>query len=345
MKVLVVEYIAPIEHSGYVSHHIECLKRLGHSITFYTHKKFFESCNITDIGFKFFPSVLHCRTNNPYKPILERIQGIIKLIYLDILLLFQKYDVIIFTSYDIMSFWSFKSSTKTFIVNHNNLTDFSSPIKRFLHNRLPKHYIHVALAPFIADYLRERVKQDVIVVPHGMTKIYPRVDESERTLYGGRYVYVPTTSSCDKRLLSSIIDSDSVHKYLYDTKTVLVIKSPTLQTSSDSIIIIRGYIDNDHYSRIMSESFAVFAPYSDSSFHYRVSAVLMECFGSNIPILSTKTQSYESYANLCNYDFIIDSPQSFVHCLQIIDSINDENYYKDLDSLLPSSYWNLALNK
>lgn len=345
MKILVVDYIAPIEHAGYVSYHINCLKGLGHTVTVYSHKSFIKACNVEGITSKMFPDFLHCRTNNPYKPILERIQGIIKMLYLSLFMLFKNYDTVIFTSYDIMSFWTFRTSVKTLIVNHNNLTDFNFSLKRFLHKILPAHYTYVALASFIADYLKTKVNHSVVMIPHGVTKVYKRVPVRDRHLYKGRFIYVPTTSSCNQEFLNQLLESEIVNEYLSKTKTLLVIKSTTLQKKYENTVVIDHYIDDVEYSQVMGEAKAVLSLYNDDSFYYRVSAVLMECIGSNIPIISTKNQSYESYSTLFNYNFIIVSPQSFIDCLKSIDNMTNEDYYKDLNDLLPADYWNFALNK
>lgn len=98
MKVLVVDYIAPIGHVGYVSLLLKCIKDCGCYVSFYSHKNFVESCAIEGITTNCFSNALHCKTNNRFKPVLKRVQGIIKLLILRGHLIKHKYDAIVFTS-------------------------------------------------------------------------------------------------------------------------------------------------------------------------------------------------------------------------------------------------------
>lgn len=344
MRLLVIEYIAPIEHVGYVSYHLNCLKSLGHSITFYTHKEFFNACDIDGVTFKAFPSFLHCRTRNRLKPLLERVQGLIKMLILKGHLLFNQYDAIIFTSYDILSFCLYNEKTKTFIINHNNTSDFSHSIKRFLHGRVRKNIIYVALAPFIKDFIESYVNNRVEMIPHGLTKSYLRIPSKEKQLYGGSFIYIPTTSSCNEALLNIILNDGNVVRFLKDNNIRLVIKSYTITSKDDSIVVLSEYIGQSEYKRIMGETLAIFAPYNENSFQYRVSAMLMECFGSGIPILSSKTNSYLAFSEFFNYPFLVDSPESFINSIAGILDIKDNCYYKNLNVLDPQSAWELVLN-
>lgn len=338
MKILVIDYLAPMGHVGYVTYQLECLKSLGHKITFYSHKEFYEACNVKEIEFKAFPNYLYSKTGSRFKPLLERIQGIVKLLYINMYLIFYKYDAILFMSYDIMSFWIFKSQRNTFIINHNNVTDFSKRLKIFLHRHISDKVTYVALAPFIADYLKKNIKNRIVMIPHGITKKYDRVESSCRQLYGGKFIYVPTTSSCDENLLMKIINSKSVNNYLKESGIKLVIKSLKIDISNSNCVIISQYIDAETYARIMGEALAVLTLYTDKSFYNRVSAVLMECIGSNIPIISARNKSYENYLDLCIYNYIIDSPESFLQCLVSIDN-SDKIYYKSLNMLDSTNYW------
>lgn len=339
MNILIVEYLAPIGHVGYVSYHINTLLDLGHNITFYTHDNFYKECKIPSVLFKNFPKFLYCQVNNPLKPIIERVQGIIKLLIIDLFLIFNKYDVIIFTSYDIMSFWIFRTKSPTFIVNHNNTTDFTSSIKKSLHHSISSKFTHVALAPFIQDYLKQYLRNKVIMIPHGLTKKYHRIKEDNRSLFGGRFVYIHTTSSCNKYVLTQVLQNENLRSYLQNNKLKLVVKSYTYKSDDKNIIVLPHFIDGDMYARIMGEAMAVFAPYNDNTFHFRVSAVLMECFGSNIPIISTPSLSYSSYSDFITYPFIVDSPESFIEAIDTISKTPSSSYYKNINQLSAKNYW------
>lgn len=339
MNVLVVDYIAPIGHVGYVSLQLKCIKDCGCDVSFYSHKAFVESCALEGITTYFFPKVLHCKTNNRFKPVLERIQGIIKILILRGHLIKHKYDAIVFTSYDIMSIWPFTNSTKTYLINHNNTTDFYSSLKKWIHLRLPQSFSYITLAPYIADYFKEHVNKPVIMIPHGLTKAYSISIKDPFK----KHIYCPTTSSCNSDLFNSIANSELVNDYLQKNDLKLIVKSYSFKSKFDRVEVLSHYIDDKTYNMLMANALAVFAPYNDSSFKNRVSAVLMECLGSNIPIISSDNSSYSAYKEHINYDYIVNGPESFINCVESIKKIDNTNYYNNLDDLNPTKFWKEVL--
>lgn len=344
MKVLVIEYLAPRGHVGYDSFHIKSLATVCEDYKFVSSQNFINECGVNKEKSYALPKWLFPNYNSILKPILERIFGIFRLLFILLKINIKHYDVIVFLSYDIMSLFVFRVGNRVLLCNHNNTTDFFSNIKKRLHNSLPSNYEYVVLADFIQDIFKNNnPTHKVHVIPHGLTKQHKCT--SIKSPFGeNNYIFCSTTSSCDKDFLYRILNSSSVEKFLTENNIDVVIKAKQNVECKMHVKTIIDYIDDKTYSSMIKNAVAVFAPYSEESFKNRVSAVLMECIASNIPIICTNILPFSEFRRYANYNFIVNNENEFISCLKDILIISDNKFYKDINSLYPTPYWHKVLS-
>lgn len=344
MKLLLVDYLAPIGHIGFNSYHIGIIKSLSNDVTFMSSQKHINDCDCQGIKTLSLPkSLFTCYRLIP-RSIYNRVQDIFKLLYLKCHLKKNKYDKIIFLSYDIMATGLIKfKNIDIYLVNHANIDGLKHEFKRYLTIKLPFNYKLVTLAPYIQDFAKSIIKnKKILMIPHGLSKVYKATDYNELPLGLDKFIYCPANSSCNTKLLESICNNEMVHDYLKDNRITLVIKGVSFNIINANIMFITGFIDDKTYGSIMSHSMAVFAPY-DSSFKYRISAILMECFANNIPVISFDSIAYLSFKQYFNYEFEVDDAERFINVLEQIKIIDNSKYYINLNMLSPYPYWKIYL--
>lgn len=343
MRILIIDYLAPAGHVGYNKYQIEAISALGYNCEFVSSEEHIRNCCLESVKLKPLPGWLYPKYKQKYKPILERIFGILRLLYLSLFVISNEYDEILFLSYDIMSLFVFRSKKRVMLCNHNNSSDFKSYLKCVLHKRLPKSYEYIVLADFIKGlFIRNNPSHKTHVVPHGLTKCHFS-EKSCMPADSKKYVFCSTTSSCDEKFMYEITHSDKIYNFLKNNNIDIVIKTNLNIEYPPFINIIRGFVEDTKYSSLMKNALAVLAPYSEDNFKDRISAVLMECFASNIPILCSNINSFIEYKKFANYNIIIEDEEGFISSLSELLAIKDENYYKDLDQLDPKPYWNIIL--
>lgn len=344
MKLLVVDYLAPIGHIGFNSYHISIIKSLVDDVTFVSSQKHINDCNCHGLRTLSFPKCLFTSCRLMPRSIYNRIQDLFKLVYLKYHLGKNRYDKIIFLSYDIMATGLIKfRNIDIYLVNHANIDGLKHKVKRYLTIKLPSNYKLVTLAPYIQDFAKSIIKnKEILMIPHGLSKVYKVSDYNELPFGLEKFIYCPANSSCNTKLLESVCNNEMVHNYLKDNGITLVVKGVSFNIINPNIMFITGFIDDKTYGSIMSHSIAVFAPY-DISFEYRISAILMECFANNIPVISFNSIAYLSFKQYFNYEFEVDSAESFIDVLKQIEIIDNSKYYINLNMLSPYSYWKIYL--
>lgn len=344
MKLLVVDYLAPIGHIGFNSYHIGMIKSFSDDVVFMSSQKHISDCNCHGLKTSSFPECFFISCKLIPRSIYNRIQDILKLLYLKCYLRRNRYDKIIFLSYDIIATGLIKfRNIDIYLVNHANIDGLKHKVKRYLTIKLPSNYKLVTLAPYIQDFTKSIIKnKEILMIPHGLSKVYKTTDYNELPFGIEKLIYCPANSSCNTQLLESICNNEMVHNYLKNNGITLIIKGVSFNIINSNIMFITGFIDDKTYSSIMSHSIAVFAPY-DISFKYRISAILMECFANNIPVISFNSIAYLSFKQYINYEFEVDGAERFVHVLKQIKTIDNSKYYINLDMLSPYSYWKMCL--
>lgn len=345
MKVLIVDYIAGYGHRSFNRIHINAIKSCGVDIQLISKKGFFDYLNDNSLKQSLIPSVFFRSFKaGVFAQIFARLFDILKLLVVKWVSLKSNSDFIIFLDYDILSFFTFRTNTPVALVNHFNVDDLDNKFKLNLTKKLPPHYAFVDLNTFIDNHFKQLIPGvKSVVIPHGLDHFVSNEDKSLLTPFDlEKYVFCPVSSSFNKRLLEDIFTSKKLESYLHERRMKICMKGNAVDVCKiDRIIQLPSYVDDVLYNTLLSNAFAVFLPYDDS-FKYRVSGVLHECYAKNIPVICSRTESFEQYEQYMAYDSLIHNVDDFIHTLESLNSCNV--YYINLDTLSPVNAWKTLLS-
>lgn len=339
MKILIVDYLALIGHIGYNQHHIGILKQMCNDITYISSAKQVRLTNVDGIKKLYFPDRFFKSCSIIPRSILLRIQDLLKLIYLRKVLKKNRYDKVVFMSYDIMATGLITFKEECILIAHTNVDGLRYKLKLYLTKRLPSNYKFIALAEYIQNFMQSVLPQkDILHVPHGLTKIY-RNDNYQAPFGINRFIYCPISSSCDEEIFFKIVNDERVQDYLTENDITLIIKSNSQLKSTRNCKVLTSYIDEQTYCNLMLGSIAIFAPY-DTSFNNRISGVLMECIGNNIPIISCPSSACFKYAKkYTKYKMLVQTPLEFIETLNEIEELKGTQYYRSTEDFDAKPYW------
>ena len=339
MKILIVDYLAHIGHIGYNQHHIEILKQMCNDITYISSAKQVRLTNVDGIKELYFPDRYFKPCSIIPRNILLRIQDLLKLVYLRRILKKDQYDKVVFMSYDIMATGFITFKEECILIAHMNVDGLKYKLKLYLTKKLPSNYKFITLAEYIQNFMQSVLPQkDIYLVPHGLTKIYKN-DHYQAPFGINRFIYCPISSSCDENIFFKIVLDEKVQDYLTENGITLIIKSNIQYESIRNCKILTSYIDEPTYCNLMLCSIAVFAPY-DTTFNNRISGVLMECIGNNIPIISCPSSACFKYAKkYTNYKMLVQTPHEFIETLNEIEEMKGKQYYRSTEDFDAKPYW------
>lgn len=345
MKILIVDYLAPIGHIGYDSYHIRLIEQCCDNVCIISKKEHIHSYYIGNAKILYLPNKYFREYKLVPRSVYNRIQDLLKLIYIKKFLKKEKFDKIIFLSYDIMSSGIIKFSEECLMINHTNVDGLNFRIKRFLTKKLPQNYKFVVLADYIKENMtRILPNKEIVVIPHGLTKKY-RNNKSIHKPFGiNKFIYCPITSSYDHNIFHNILSDHNVQSYLRTSGITLIIKSNTNLQEYPNTFVVNKFIDEETYCDLMLGALAVFAPY-DASFNNRISGVLMECIGNNVPVISSPSSACYKYARkYANYDMLVEKPSEFINTLYNIEKMEGCSFYKNIEELDALPYWKKLLS-
>ena len=345
MKVLLVDYMSGYGHQSFNRIHINSIKSCGANIILLSKEGYFDYLNDNSLTKLYIPSFLFKSFKAGFSAqILVRLLDIFKLIYVKWVSFKTNPDFIVFLDYDILSFFVFRSKRPVALINHFNVDDLNNGTKLNLTKALPSHYIFINLNNYIDNRHRELIPNSrSIIIPHGLDCCILDKDKSLLNRYNlSKYIFCPISSSFSKSLLIDVLTSNELEEYLNDNQMKICLKgvAPNVKIG-DHVVLLPSYIDTNLYNSVIGNAFAVFLPY-DSSFKYRVSGVLHECFANNIPAICSKTDSFKQYENYMNYESLVLNSADLIKSLESLKKC--ETYYKNLDLLSPNIGWSMLLN-
>ena len=340
LKLLLVDYLSPNGHENFNAIHINALLKLGHSITAIGKKGQFDGVNNNP---NFSTMYLPSWCNRPIKilpNIFCRIQAIFTLIYI-MNKYKQKYDYSILLCYDILSCFFYRPKTKVVLINHNNVSQFSSKIKLWMTLHLPANYIHVTLNQEMKKRMEElNPYKKCCYVPHGVVQVST---DCKKPLYVGKdeqYLFCPVNRNIDVKLMANIISSEYVDDYLKSNKIKLFIKKfSDIIRASENIFVIDSFLEKAEYDYLIKNALAVILPYS-TSFQYRCSGIMFESIAYQTPIIASDIPDLTCFDNDCNISFFSDE-NSFVEAVNISFKMNN---IIELEIFNPMPYWKDILN-
>jgi hypothetical protein len=277
----------------------------------------------------------------PLGQLSERIMSILRLLWIIRRFNQKDYDGTVFLIYDILSFFFYRVSGNVLLINHNNVSQLSNCIKRWMTNHLPKNYIHIALNEQMEMRLKELFPdKGVYMVPHGVCPPSENVSKPPFILENESFLFCPVNRNYDDSFVKLIFESDRFTQYIIDNHIKLYVKeSMPIEISCDNIVKISDRIDMMYYNYLIRNSIAVVLPYSPQ-FQYRSSGILFECAASNKPIISTDIEAMRFFEGKLEIS-LFNSINSLIECIDkyIVKTV----VYNDLELFSPDLFWKKIL--
>lgn len=261
----------------------------------------------------------------------------------------NKYDHIFFSSYDEISLFFSGMRKRLILVNHANIANFDNPVKRFFLNAFTKTSIFVVYHEFIkARCLSLGVKcvhsepiglSAPYLLPQNSNALLTSIDPKINSNGGHHIVFTPSGSKYGDSFLESLICNQSFLDFLSLNSVILVIKDKKLTSSHQNIVIINHYLSGDQYRSLFLNSLCILLCYP-SSFAYRVSSVMYECFSNNKPSLLSDIESFRAFQEVYNYPYLFSDPEVLMERISYLLLLQKEfNWYVGIEKLNPRFEW------
>lgn len=209
------------------------------------------------------------------------------------------YDALVIASFDIYVMFLanhfFKKRDNVILIHHNTVDQMAeSKFKRICFNCYKNKYKHVVLEDFIANYLLSKN-----IFKSNLYVIYQPLTFRSRLVVEHAYTYnaVSLSNSVDENFLNDIIQQEANLHLLEKNGLRIIIKSNTLKSESNSIIIIKGFISDADYEQLEFESEYILLFYP-KSFLFRASDILKNAMSNGKKILCSGFMLANSYARL-----------------------------------------------
>ena len=322
MRLLLVDYLSPAGHKYFNSIHVNALLELGHKVCLVGKEGHFVCFeNRQNVDIQSIPKWMFVIL--PFPPLMGRLLGIIRLLWLLLHINRKRYDAIIFLSYDALSLFIYKVASKVYLIDHNNVSQIDkSKVKLFFTKSLPSNYIHVALSEMMEKRLKELLPNKTIVyVPHGYIKDEGEGKKPAYLQEGEKFLFCPINSNYDPVFVEELLGDSKLQEFLSSHSIKLIVKRMLLgNLNHTNLIGIDGRFSDEEYRYLMRNALAVVLPYS-SQFKYRCSGIFFECVANESRIISTRIPDMEIYSGrvkICYFN----TPKEFVDCLNNIKRVN-----------------------
>ena len=341
MKLLLLDYISYSGHKNFNKIHINALLSLGHELCLYGKRGQFDNIEKSMVDIYDIPDCFF--KDYPITPVSFRLRCIATLNWLKRHIIWENYDVVVFLTYDILSIFTFEIKQKTILINHNNVSQLWSCIKRFLTRRLPPNYIHVALNKEMENRLKELFPlRDVYHVPHGLCPPSDEIKKPSFISVGEKFVFCPINNNFDKQFVKKIFEDRVLYEFLKETGITLCLKE-SLGVCSDENVIkkVPGTMDYGEYNYMLQNAIAVLLPYGEV-FKYRCSGIFFECVARNTPIITTQLNAMAIYINIVNMRMFT-GVDSLIDALKYY--IQNDNVSQNTEEFSPKGYWEKIFNE
>lgn len=212
------------------------------------------------------------------------------MVLLKTLKLSKNYDAVIFTCTDIFTFcivsWFFNK--RCFVVDHGIGNVKSKKLYRLAWNITNKNVNMIVLEPFIKEMVEENIKKrNVFVIRHPLPKIYYKQPKKDTK---GILLFSPSGSN-DESFIKELCQYDIC------SNIRVVVKSHQINYKSDRVVVYNSYITNEEYQNYLSDCDYMLLAY-ESSYNYRISAVLFESLILGKPVLLYSNNTLSIYKEI-----------------------------------------------
>jgi len=255
---------------------------------------------------------------------------LLRLLFLRLTVNFNNYDYIIISNYDEIVLFFSGIRKRCFLVNHINVSELNSRIKRFFIKKVSNVHTQIVFEEYMKLRFNEFGINDVVVVKHGLLPPYvlpenylKDIEIIDKRLIDKEYdkiLFSPSTTSSDPLFNKLLIESQDFCNFIKQNKILFVVKDKYLSSSFANILVLNSYISNSQYQSILLLSYGVLISYS-SSFEYRISNVLNECISNNKLCFMSDIVALKIYSENILYKYYFSSVEELI--LMIKKSLNN----------------------
>lgn len=338
MKILVIDYLSYKEHRNFNRIHIDVLIQLGHSLCLVGKKGQFDEYrnDKSVISIETVPNDADGRLNE-----------IANLLWIKKNYNVSEFDLMVILTYDILSFFVYRISRPTILINHNNVSQLDNGIKGntklLLTKTLPKNYIHVCLNEEMQQQLVSLLpNRKIFHIPHGLISTSKQLKCPDFVREGERYLFCPINRNFDVGFVKDILFSMSFINALKSMNMTLYIKeklAPNIQ--SDHIVKVSDTLTIEEYNYMIANAYAVLLPYG-KNFRYRCSGIFFECVAQNIAILATDISAMRIYKDKCKM-LLFNNDTTLTRDIYDLKEISVPEFERDLFN--PYQYWQNILSR
>lgn len=173
------------------------------------------------------------------------------------------------------------------------------------------------------DYLKRHRITNCKLIRHGIIDSYK---EMPRPLKLNKYdlvIFSPSAGSSDENILSHIINDEMCLDWLKHHNVGLVLRTKSLKSTSDNIIILDKYLSDDEYRAMLTSSDAILITYP-KTYRYRTSGVLLEAIACKKKVILSDTVCLRQYEDIYGNKVYFNNPQSFIDALGYIETHKDD---------------------
>lgn len=260
----------------------------------------------------------------------------------------EHYDFIFLSSFEEVSLWATRFSLPCVLVNHANVAGLDKWIRRWFARRLSRNGTWLVFAEFIRKRVVQHGIDRVQVVPQGLTERHQPGDEDKMLLRGiddrlvaagvKHIVFIPAGAKYADRFIARIVADPSFQDFLRTRGMLLVVKGADFADECANVVPISKYLTHDEYRALFLASACLVLHYP-SSFNYRVSATLIECFSNEKPCVVSDIEGFRAFARNFRYDPFYGNQAELCAALDRVLGAGDSSIsrpYCHLDEQIPS---------
>jgi hypothetical protein len=317
--VLYIDTYSKFGHTNLNNVFIQKFKQIGFQVKVVARKNYLTNINIPQ------SEVALAIPDKFYSPragkIKDRIEQwkILKLIFKSIPI--EKFDYVFFSYFDEIAFSFSTFRGNLFLLNHSNVSGLENYFKRFFLKCTSQKGTFVVFHQTIKDQFNKFGFNNVIVEQLGLPEPY-EVDLTSRqsflndidirfnsNLYQAK-VFVPSVSKYQNDFFKKAISDKTFLKLLEAQNILLVLKDQTVKISHPNICIIHSYLSDEEYKAVFTTSDLIVLHYP-TTFKYKVSALLFECFANKKPCLLYDIESFRVFGDHFAYNPFYNNLEEF----------------------------------
>lgn len=347
MKILYIDLFSQYGHTSLNRIYIKKICELGYQVDFIVRKGYVEELGIFNENIVWPIPEMYFDPNAG--KILDRYRQWQMLFYIKRNFDLKQYKYVFFSFFEEISFYLSGIKGNVILLNHANVAGLDNLIKRYFLKKLNNRATFMVFHKSIKDRFNKFGIMNILVEPLGLfapfkgiplsTQIEILSGMDERLVSKGfRYkIFCPTGSKYNDQFISDLINDTFFLNFLTDHQILLIIKDNNITSNHRNIIILNFFISDHQYQSVFKECDCLLIAYP-SSFRYKVSAALFECFSNEKPCILSGIESFIAFSKHFNYNPFYETKQQLAQRIIFLMenmSIETGGHYRYLDKLNP----------